>query len=216
MQTSSLIASLPSPRELWWLAACYALGCLSAAYYLARWSLGKDLRHEGSGNLGARNAGRVLGRAGFVAVFLWDAAKGFVAVAVALAIGDRPSLAVAALVLVTFGHTWPAQLGFRGGKGIAVSIGGILALDPTALGLLVVAFLPLAAALRSVTLGGLAAFTLGPFLAWAVGRPSGTVVALSFVAPFVLYTHRRNIADRLARWRQRATRLPLAGPHDAQ
>jgi glycerol-3-phosphate acyltransferase PlsY len=215
MQPSILAAAFPAPRDLLWLAACYALGCLTAAFYLTRWTLGKDLRNEGSGNLGARNAGRILGRWGFVAVFLWDALKGFVAVAVASVLGGT-ALAVAALIAVTLGHTWPAQLGFRGGKGIAVSIGAVLALDPLALGLLVVACLPPIALLRSFTMGGLVAFALGPALAWVAGRPDSTIAALSFIAPFVLYTHRRNIADAFARWRTRAARLPVAGSHDVQ
>lgn len=210
------IAAFPTPRALTWLVASYALGCLTAAYYLARWRLGKDLRNEGSGNLGARNAGRVLGRCGFAAVFLWDAAKGFVAVYVAQRIGAGTGFAVAALVAVTLGHTWPAQLGFRGGKGIAVSVGAILALDPLALALLVAACVPLIALTRSLTMGGLAAFTLGPLLAWSTGRPESTVVALSFIAGFVLFTHRRNIRDALAHRRTRAARRPLAGPHDVQ
>lgn len=209
-------AEFPAPPALLWLVASYAIGCLTAAYYLTRWRLGKDLRNEGSGNLGARNAGRVLGRAGFVAVFLWDAAKGFVAVYVAEGIGGGSGLAVAALVAVLLGHTWPVQLGFRGGKGIAVSVGAILALDPLALALLVAACLPLVAVSRNVTMGGLAAFTLGPLLAWGAGRAAGTVLALSFIAGFVLFTHRRNIREELARWRGRAARLPLAGPHDVQ
>lgn len=210
------IAAFQTPRALAWLVASYALGCLTAAYYLARWRLGTDLRNEGSGNLGARNAGRVLGRVGFAVVFLWDAAKGFVAVYVADRIGAGPGLAVAALVAVALGHTWPAQLGFRGGKGIAVSAGAILALDPLALVLLVAACVPLIALTRSVTVGGLAAFTLGPLLAWGTGRPARTVLALGFVAGLVLFTHRRNIREKLARWRARAAQHPLAGPHDVQ
>lgn len=216
MMPFTAAALIPAPRELLWLALSYAIGCLTAAYYLTRWRLGKDLRNEGSGNLGARNAGRVLGRAGFAAVFIWDAAKGFVAVYVAQGMGGGPGLAVAALVAVTLGHTWPAQLGFRGGKGIAVSIGALLALDPLALALLVAAGVPLIALTRNVTVGGLAAFTLGPLLAWGTGRPASTLLALSFTAGFVLFTHRRNIRDELTRWRARADRLPLSGPHDAQ
>lgn len=210
------LAVIPGPRALLWLVASYALGCLSAAYYLTRWRLGKDLRHEGSGNLGARNAGRVLGRSGFAAVFLWDAAKGFVAVFVAQRLWPGEGLAVAALVAVALGHSWPAQLGFRGGKGIAVSVGAILALDSVALGLLVVACVPLIALSRSVTMGGLAAFALGPVLAWGAGRPASTLTALGFTAVLVLFTHRRNIGDALARWRARAAQRPLAGPRDVR
>ncbi len=216
MMPSLAVAAIPVPHQLLWLLASYALGCLTAAYYLTRWRLGKDLRNEGSGNLGARNAGRVLGRGGFVAVFLWDAAKGFVAVSVASRLGDGAVLPVAALIAVTIGHTWPAQLRFRGGKGIAVSIGATVALDPLALALLVAAAVPLIALLRSVTVGGLAAFALGPLLAWSAGRPPSTVAALGFTAAFVLFTHRRNLADELARWRARAARLPISGSPDAK
>lgn len=194
-----LVPLAVTPRALLWLAASYALGCLTAAYYLTRWRLGRDIREMGSGNVGARNAARALGPAAFAAVFLWDAAKGWLAVAGALWLDLGPEMAVAALVAVSLGHTWPAQLGFRGGKGIAVSLGGIIALDLTATGLLVAIFLPSLALIRSFTLGGLTAFTAGPFAAWIFERPVTVVVGMLCTAVLVLYTHRQNIRDELAR-----------------
>lgn len=128
MPDTLALSSAPSLRDLLWVAASYALGCLTAAYYLTRWRLGRDIRQMGSGTVGARNTGRVLGAAGFTAVFVWDAFKGVLAVALAPRITGWPWLAAAALIAAVVGHCWPAQLRFHGGKGIAVTVGGGLTL----------------------------------------------------------------------------------------
>src|SRR4051812_7664587 len=89
----------------------YGLGCINAAYYLVRWHDGRDIRMLGSGNAGARNMGRAFGRSAFALVFLLDAAKGLLAVSAALA--WAPTMAPLAAVVVTLGHVFPAQLGWR-------------------------------------------------------------------------------------------------------
>lgn len=122
------LSSLPAPRDLLWIAASYALGCLAAAYYITRWRLGHDIRRMGSGTVGARNTGRVLGASGFLTVFVLDALKGGLAVGVAPWISPWPWLPAGALLTAVIGHCWPLQLGFHGGKGIAVTVGGGLTL----------------------------------------------------------------------------------------
>jgi glycerol-3-phosphate acyltransferase PlsY len=108
----------------------YALGCLNAGYYWVRWRTGRDVRAHGSGNAGARNAGRLLGRNGFWLVLTLDFLKGIATVAFARWL-HAPAWSVAfAGVAVMAGHVWPVQLGFRGGKGVATSLGVLLIHEP--------------------------------------------------------------------------------------
>ncbi len=95
-------------RELVWMVASYLVGCFTAGYYWTRWRAGQDIRQFGSGNVGARNVGRVLGAGGFTVTFLLDLAKGALAVAAALWLGLRPEAVVASMVAVVVGHNWPA------------------------------------------------------------------------------------------------------------
>ena len=113
-----------SGRDVLGIALAYGLGCLCAGYYIVRWRTGTDVRRIGSSSAGARNAGRVLGRWGFALVLTLDALKGVAAVWAACAIGLG-----GAAVAVVAGHVLPVQLGFRGGKGIAPSIGALLVYD---------------------------------------------------------------------------------------
>lgn len=109
--------------QLFALLPCYAIGCVVTAWYVVKWRTGADLRTLHSGTTGARNAGRVLGRAGFALVAVLDVLRGLLAMTLAAACGLREWWLVAAGVAVLAGHLWPVQLGFRGGKGIAVSVG---------------------------------------------------------------------------------------------
>jgi len=123
----------------------YALGCLNAGYYLLRWRDGRDLRQLGSGNAGARNAGRVLGRRAFALVFALDAAKSMLAVLAAC--WWAPEAAATCAVIAALGHVFPVQLGFRGGKGVATAIGGgttlAFAASPLGVGLATLALIAL-------------------------------------------------------------------------
>ena len=109
---------------------CYAIGCFVTAWYLVRWRTGADLRTLHSGNTGARNAGRVLGRGAFVGTAVLDGLRGMLAMWLAAKFGLRDwSLALAGAAVLA-GHLWPVQLGFRGGKGVAVGTGIILWMLP--------------------------------------------------------------------------------------
>jgi glycerol-3-phosphate acyltransferase PlsY len=112
------------------LLLCYAIGCVVTAWYVVKWRTGADLRTLHSGTTGARNAGRVLGRWGFAIVALLDGLRGLLAMTLAASFGLREWWLVLAGVAVLAGHLWPAQLGFHGGKGIAVGVGVIVWLLP--------------------------------------------------------------------------------------
>src|SRR5437764_6657634 len=86
------------------LFACYLIGCFTAGYYWVRWRTGQDIRHEGSGNVGARNAGRLLGATAFAATLLLDLGKGALAAGMVLYLGLRPEMAITAMLVVVVGH----------------------------------------------------------------------------------------------------------------
>jgi len=186
-------------REFVWMLASYLIGCFTAGYYWTRWRTGQDIRRFGSGSVGARNVGRALGAGGFTVTFLLDLAKGALAVAAALWLGLRPEAVVASMVAVVVGHNWPMQLRFHGGKGIAVSLGALLAYDPFIVLCLVAIFVPIIAVLRNFTLSGMTAFALGPLAVFLCGLDKVEVAAMSFLAILVLIAHRKNIREEIAR-----------------
>ncbi|KAB1140895.1 glycerol-3-phosphate acyltransferase [Streptomyces luteolifulvus] len=105
----------------------YFIGCISTSYYVTKTRTGKDIRDLGSGNAGAQNVGKVLGRPWFVAILLLDMLKGYVVVLGGVHMGLGDGVVTLAIVAVVSGHIWPAQMGFRGGMGIATSLGAVLA-----------------------------------------------------------------------------------------
>jgi len=113
----------------WLVLGAYVLGCFASGYYLVRWRAGQDLRELGSGSVGARNAGRILGVPGFLLTLIGDFAKGALTVWAAQHLTQDERLVALAMVAVVVGHIWPVQLRFRGGKGIATSLGALLVYD---------------------------------------------------------------------------------------
>lgn len=176
--------------------ASYVLGGVSAGYWLVRWRTGGDVREQGSGATGATNVGRVLGPSGFVLTLLFDAGKAAFAVLAArqLELGELAEHACALAVLA--GHVWPAQLRFRGGKGVAPLLGAWLVLQPLAL--LPVAVLTLLAwlALRRFVLAGLLGLCVLPPFAVVFGdgalAPVGATLALLILG----WAHRDVIGHR--------------------
>jgi glycerol-3-phosphate acyltransferase PlsY len=185
-------------RDITLVAVCYCFGCFAAGYYWTRWRTGLDIRQHGSGTVGARNVGRLLGPTSFVVVLLLDFTKGALAVWLALKMNADGNTTVAAIIAVVTGHTWPIQLRFQGGKGIATSLGAILAFDPLLALLLVIVFLVLFAVLRNFTLVGLLAFTLTPLAGFSAAFGVFEVAAISSLALIVLIAHRKNIRQEIA------------------
>ena len=105
----------------------YLLGAISFAVIIAR-SKGVDIFKEGSGNPGATNVKRILGKKWGNAVFALDALKGFTAAGLPLLVYHDDRLAVIGLITAILGHSFSVFLKFRGGKGVATTIGGLLAL----------------------------------------------------------------------------------------
>src|SRR5881397_1048412 len=185
-------------REITLIVVCYCLGCFTSGYYWVRWRTGLDIREHGSGTVGARNVGRLLGPTSFLVTLLLDFTKGALAVWLAMKTNTDPQATVVAMAAVVVGHTWPAQLRFQGGKGVATSLGAILAFDPLLALTLIVVFLPCFALLRNFTLGGLLAFVLTPLAAFFTGLGYVEVAAVSVLALIILVAHRKNIRQEIA------------------
>jgi glycerol-3-phosphate acyltransferase PlsY len=112
------------------LGLAFLLGSLQFGFWLGRLK-GIDIRKQGSGNIGATNVGRILGRGWGYLVFALDFAKGWIGVWVAQKLGDPADLwVVAAGLFSVLGHVFTPWVGFRGGKGVATSAGVLLALTP--------------------------------------------------------------------------------------
>ncbi len=173
----------------------YLLGCIPFGLITAR-ARGVDLRAAGSGNIGATNALRVMGKGAGAVTLMGDCLKGTAAVYIAfkLAGGDAriPAFAAAAAVL---GHDFPVFLGFKGGKGVATSLGVLLALAPYVAVAGAAVWLVVVLAFRISSLGALASFMALPVIVLATKRD---LFALTlFLTGLILIKHRSNIARLL-------------------
>ena len=180
-------------KELVTIVAAYALGCIVAGYYLVRVKTGQDVRLTGSGSAGSRNVARTLGRFGFIVTFVGDAAKGAVATWAAVQLDVRSWGVLLVMIAVVAGHVWPAQLGFRGGRGLATALGAILIFDPRILGAVLLVAAVALAATRRATPSGLIAVALAPGVAAVTGRTGLEIVGISVLALLLLATHRRSL-----------------------
>ena len=164
------------------LVGSYVLGCFLAAYYLTRWRHGVDIRASGSGNAGARNMARVYGMPYAILTLLLDGAKGAIAMWAGLHFVGPEWAGVAALLAAMVGHIWPMQLGFRGGKGVATGLGGMVFLDPLAvlvlIGVGVVAF----AITRNFFRSGLLAIALSAPMMVVLHHDLATVGLVAFTS----------------------------------
>ncbi len=190
------------------LAGGYLAGSVPWAYVIGRCH-GLDIRREGSGNVGATNVSRVLGKRWGVLCFALDFLKGLLPVLAAqlwVAHGgmapspaERDTLLIIAAFAPIAGHNWSVFLGFRGGKGVAVSAGALAALVPLpvlAAGLL---WLAVFEASRYVSLASVTAALALPFAAWGAGRAGLAEVSpailglLAVLALLVVIKHRGNL-----------------------
>jgi glycerol-3-phosphate acyltransferase PlsY len=185
--------AVPASHVLAVLLGGYLFGCLTTGYYLVRLRLDRDLRDEGSGSVGARNAGRVLGVPGFFITMIGDILKGITAVGVIQWFTNDARLAGLGMLAVTAGHIWPAQLGFRGGKGVATSLGALLVYDPHMTGLFLALFAGLFCVLRRTTLAGLLAFTFLPMAGLLLQPDPLRTIIISLLAAMILIAHRKNL-----------------------
>ena len=181
----------------------YFLGSIPTGYLVGK-ARGIDIRTVGSGNIGATNVLRVLGKPAGIFVLLVDAAKGFVACQFAgvlvlrLLAGpnanvDRELLRITGAFFAILGHNYTCWLKFKGGKGIATSAGAVLALLPKAFGVSLASWVIVFAATRYVSVASITAAFLLPFAAWFFGRNTRMIVVAAIIGVLAIYKHRSNI-----------------------
>ncbi|MFQ5372127.1 acyl-phosphate glycerol 3-phosphate acyltransferase [Clostridioides difficile] len=175
----------------------YLLGNISTSYIVAKRIAGVDIRTQGSGNAGSTNVLRTLGKRAGAMTFLGDVLKGVTAVLIsefaARLVGIDTLLAgYLAVICVVAGHNWPAVLGFRGGKGVATSLGAMLAVNPVITLMCLAVFILVVAITKYVSLGSVVGIGCSPIFMIMVKNKAGLIVAL-FLTASVIYNHRANI-----------------------
>ncbi len=174
------------------LVGCYLLGSVSGSLWLGRLR-GVDIRTQGSGNAGGTNAFRTQGLWFALGTVLIDIGKGAAAVALVQAMGGGTLAAMAALLLAVLGHVWPIFHGFRGGKGAATLVGGLLILWPMALLPLIGTWLLVLALSGYVGLATVLAGVALPLWSLWAGRDLLWLAFSLIVAVLLAYTHRGNL-----------------------
>ena len=190
------------------VAGSYLLGSIPTGLLIGK-KMGVDVRTRGSGNIGATNVARTVGKKVGVLVLFFDALKGAVPIALlgALDLGGRidlgdpldPYLLTAVGLAPIVGHCFPVWLRFRGGKGVATALGVFLVADPLALGAGAALFAVLYAAFRIVSIGSMAASIAIPIACLLLGRPLPVVLLAAGGAAIVLAKHHGNIRRLLRR-----------------
>jgi glycerol-3-phosphate acyltransferase PlsY len=179
--------------------AAYLLGSIPFGLVLARLFGGKDVRKQGSGNIGATNVARVVGPLAGILTLVLDAAKGAIAVLIAerLSNGSATWMMIAAFAALV-GHCYPIWLNFKGGKGVATAAGVFLVLSPLALLGSIILFLLVAIFWRFISLASLSAAAVMPlliYLLWAPHHAPPPIITFGTlaVALLIVYKHDANI-----------------------
>ncbi len=173
-------------------AVAYIVGSIPTGLLLARAS-GVDIRATGSGNIGATNVYRTLGRTVGIATLLGDCLKGLVPVLVARKLGFADPWVAAVGLAAFLGHVYTIFLGFKGGKGVATALGVFLGVSPlSVLGALAL-FIGIVATTRYISLGSIIAAAAMPLFVAAVERRPLLVGMTLVIAVIVIVKHRENI-----------------------
>ena len=196
---------------VWWIAGgllvlAYLLGSMPTGFAIAKLLNGIDIREHGSGNTGATNVFRVVGKQAGITVLIIDLLKGLTAVLVARFVmaqfGDSLTLSTwiqtLAGLLAILGHSRSVWLNFTGGKSAATGLGVILALAwPVGLGTAVVFGLVFGLS-RTVSLGSISAATVAPVLMFLTRQPLPFILLVLLGGVYVIIRHRSNISRLLA------------------
>jgi len=173
----------------------YLIGGIPFGFLLVKLTTGKDVRTQGSGNIGATNVLRTTGRGIAVVTLLLDIAKGFAAVWIAAELThDDPNWMSLAALAVMAGHAYPVFLKFKGGKAVASFIGAFLYLTPLPLLAVLLVFAIAVAVTRHISAGSILAAAMFPLGVWMILHPPIAIFLASLIAGgFIVYRHRSNL-----------------------
>jgi glycerol-3-phosphate acyltransferase PlsY len=173
----------------------YFLGSIPTGYLAGRLR-GIDIRKVGSGNIGATNVLRTLGKRAGIAVLAFDAFKGFAACRLLPMLFEtdpsEPARIVAGFCAI-LGHNYTCWLTFKGGKGIATSAGVLLGLMPWALAIVVAVWWSTVAVTRYVSIGSITAAAILPLAAWLTQASNRMIAVAALVGALAIYKHKTNI-----------------------
>ncbi len=180
-------------RYLLVIVISYFIGNFAPSYFIGKITKNIDIRDYGSGNAGATNTFRVLGAAAGVIVLICDVLKSMLAVHAGLWLIGTQLGGMVAGGMAVIGHNWPVMLRFKGGKGIASSLGLVLALFPQ-IGLILIAVGVIVILItRYVSLGSITAVILCPILLVIFGYSWEICLIAGILAGMALLRHKDNI-----------------------
>ena len=181
----------------------YLIGSISFAIIFGKKFGGFDVRDKGSNNAGTTNVLRTVGKKAAVLTLICDILKGVVAVLLALIASkiwketDAEILKYLAGLFAIIGHTLPVYYGFRGGKGVATSLGSMIAINPVLALSCFGIFLVIVAITKYVSLGAIVGISMSPIMMIFTKNSKGLIATL-FLTVSVIYTHRENIKRLLS------------------
>lgn len=171
----------------------YLIGSIPSGLILGKLFWHTDLREHGSHNIGATNAWRTLGKGPGIAVFIADSLKGQAGVALGIFLVGTPLAAVIGGLFAIIGHSFSLFLRFRGGKGVATSLGVLTMLMGNVTFIVFVVWFTIVYMTRYVSLGSVVAAFLTPVLAALFAYPVEYIVFSVIAAVLVIVRHRENI-----------------------
>ena len=189
-----------------WGVGSYLLGSIPTGFLWAK-ARGIDIRTVGSGNIGATNVMRTLGKGPGITVLLIDAAKGFLPVF--LVKGQGTTLQIICCLAVIAGHNWTCWLKFKGGKGVATSAGAMAAMLPWPLACVLGAWAVVFGISRYVSVASICGALTLPVATWWLTSDPTLLVFTGVLGALVIYKHKSNIQRLLAGTENRVGR---AGP----
>lgn len=176
------------------LFCCYLIGSIPFAYVVVKLVKGIDIRSVGSGNVGATNVGRVIGKWGFITVFILDMLKGLLPlIFLQNFASEHQNLIIFSAVALILGHTYTIFLKFKGGKGVATAVGIFGALAPLNLLIAAIAFGICVLLFKMVSLGSVIAAACLGFSILFVDVSIQLKFFTMVIALFVIIKHRANI-----------------------
>ncbi|HIZ89399.1 MAG TPA: glycerol-3-phosphate 1-O-acyltransferase PlsY [Candidatus Mucispirillum faecigallinarum] len=175
------------------IIAAYFIGAIPFAYIIVKLVKNIDIRTVGSGNAGATNAARVLGKWGFISVFILDALKGFLPVFISYYLYGETVITLVVAAVVVLGHTYTVFLGFKGGKGVATGAGVFLALAPIEIGIALIVFIIVFLATKMVSAGSILGSLALLISVCIMSSWFALKVLTAVIVFFVIFKHRSNI-----------------------
>jgi glycerol-3-phosphate acyltransferase PlsY len=171
----------------------FLIGAIPFGYLIGRLFYGMDIRTKGSGNIGAANAFRTMGKPGAIAVLLLDALKGFLPVIVTKMQGFDPLYVAIAAGAAVLGHCFSPFLRGKGGKGVATSAGAVIGMSWIAGAICAGSWFAGAALTAFSSVGSILLNLIAPVALWYTTHEWAYVAYGVFAALLIIYTHRENI-----------------------